>query len=187
MIAELRDLLEQLLGVRRGEGGGLLVGGGGLRGRPGGGGVQVVPQYTYLKMIPMTWSQPKNGGVRSPQSQGVRRTGEGVLNGPSVACPPEPSNPGGMQPWWLRPDWVPVRDALDGAKVPPAPSRAPSVCSATVSLTATSMAFVTNSNCPQPLWHPPLTASIEPLLGPPLRAPPFQCIPGPGTTLISAI
>ena len=45
---------------------------------------------------------------------------------------------------------------------PPPPFRAPSLCPATVSLTpsATSMAFVTDSNRPQPLWQPPPTACL---------------------------
>ena len=42
------------------------------------------------------------------------------------------------------------------------PSRAPSLCSATVPLTpsAASMAFVTDSDRPQPLWQPPPTACL---------------------------
>ena len=45
-----------------------------------------------------------------------------------------------------------------GKPAPPPPSTAPSLCPATVSLTA--MAFVTDSKCPQPLWQPPATACL---------------------------
>ena len=49
-----------------------------------------------------------------------------------------------------------------GGKVPPPPCRAPSLCPAIVSLTASAsfMAFVTDSNRPQPLWQPPPTACL---------------------------
>ena len=50
-------------------------------------------------------------------------------------------------------------DALERRKVPPPLSRAPSLCPAAVPLTpSASMAFVTDSNRPQPLWQPPPTA-----------------------------
>ena len=50
----------------------------------------------------------------------------------------------------------PPRDALDA---PPPPSRAPSLCPATVwRQVLASMAFVTASTRPQPLWQPPPTA-----------------------------
>ena len=53
------------------------------------------------------------------------------------------------------------RDALEerGGGYPP-PSRAPSLCPATVSQVPASMAFVTDSNRPQPLWQPPPTACL---------------------------
>ena len=47
-----------------------------------------------------------------------------------------------------------------GVTPPPSNSRAPSLCPATVPLTATSTAFVTDSNRPQPLRQPPPTACL---------------------------
>ena len=58
-------------------------------------------------------------------------------------------------------NWGTGRDAVEGGGVTPPPSltRAPSLRPAPVSLTPSAgLAFVTDSNRPQPLWQPPPTA-----------------------------
>ena len=77
------------------------------------------------------------------RGQGCGLMGSGLARGSGEV--------GGLEP-------PPPRAALEGGKVPPPPPRAPSVCPGRQ--VPGLMAFVTDSNRPQPLWQPPPTACL---------------------------
>ena len=90
------------------------------------------------------------------------------VRGGAVHLLPELQGHAGAVCWCRAPDKPPTPSPLRrgcigrGGRSPPPPSKAPGLCPATVSLTASASfgGIVTDSNRPEPLWQPPPTACL---------------------------